>query len=459
MSLRFDYNNMMSANLGQNGLTDEELHRYILQGENALNLFVEKIGTGMTGWVDVEDENGEVVEDLQKFASQARKDFDYFVVFGIGGSALGAKTIFDTLAPINFNLLPKEKRNAPMVFVEDNIDAEKIESLFNLIDVKKTLFNIVTKSGKTTETLSQFMLAVDNLKSAGVQDLAKHFVFTTDSKDGYLAKIAGDMKVKTFIVPQNVGGRFSVLTPVGFLPAAMIGVDIKSMLLGAKTMKKRSLEIVENPALMKAVLEFAYYHKDKKVNVVMPYSSRLRSYAEWYAQLLAESIGKRFNNKKQFVNVGITPICSVGATDQHSLQQLFVEGPFDKIVTFVSVEKQKSHITIPNENFGIEDLDYLCGKDFESLLPIENESVKYALTKAKKVNNTIVLDELNAFTLGELFMFNMFEIAILGELFDVNAFNQPGVEDGKIATFSLLKKKGFENSVMLPNKDEKYIIP
>lgn len=450
-NLVFDYNNMMADVIGDNGITEDEIMQFSKLAKTAHEACESKKGNGMMGWADLPYNQTELVKEMSAFGKQVRNNFDYFVVLGIGGSALGASVIFDALCHYNHNLLPKDKRNAPMFFVEDNVDPDRMNALFDVIDIKKTMFNVVTKSGATTETLSQFVIVYDMLKRAlGEEDVNKHFVFTTDQKKGYLVEIAKQKNIKCYTVPEGVGGRFSVLSPVGLLPATVLGVDIEDLLMGARFMEDKCTKVDKNPALMKALLDYiAYKKRGMNIFVTMPYAQSLKSFSAWYAQLLGESLGKKLNNKNEVVNVGLTPVSALGVTDQHSQQQLYIEGPMDKVITFISVNYFKTDIISPSYNFGIQDLDYICNLNLAKLTRTENKATRYALSKNGRINNTIYIPQVNAYYLGQLFMLFMLEIAYLGEMLEVDAYNQPGVEDGKIATFAMLNKNGYEDRLDL----------
>ena len=461
--LKFDFNNMMADVIGDSGISEKELLKYN-DFMNDVHIKAENSkGQGMMGWTELPYNQNELVKEMMVYAKKIRENFDYFVVFGIGGSALGAQVIFDALCHYNHNILPKDKRNAPMFFVEDNVDPDRMNALLDVIDIKKTMFNIVTKSGATTETLSQFLIVYKLLKRAlGEEEANKHIVFTTDSNKGYLREIAKQKNIKCYDVPSNVGGRFSVLSPVGLLPACVLGIDIEDLLMGARVMSEKCTKSTNNPALMKALLEFiAYKKRNVNIFVTMPYAQSLKSFSAWYAQLLGESLGKKLSRDNEIVNEGPTPVSALGVTDQHSQQQLYIEGPLDKVVTFISVNNFKTDIITPSNNLNISDLDYICNLNLGKLITIENTATRYALSKNGRINNTISIPQVNAFYLGQLFMLCMYEILYLGEMLNVNAFDQPGVEDGKIATFAMLNKNGYEdrlNVVEMFTTNNKYII-
>lgn len=449
-TLIFDYNNMMADVIGDNGITTDELGGFFPLAKKVHAQMEKEKGKNMMEWTSLPYLQDDLVQEMMTYAKSIRRECEYFVVLGIGGSALGTSVIFDALCHMNHNMVSRDKRNGPMFFVEDNVDPDRFNALLDVIDIKKTMFNVVSKSGTTTEVMSQFLIVYELLKRAiGEEEANKHLVFTTDKKKGYLMQIAKQQGIKCYVIPDGVGGRFCVLSPVGLLPACVLGVDVKELLRGAKDMEERCKDFEKNPAIMKALLEYITYKKGMCMDVVMPYAQSLKSFSAWYAQLLAESLGKRYDTQGNIVNVGLTPVCALGVTDQHSQQQLYIEGPNDKVVTFISVNNYRSDVITPSNNLGLDDLDYICNMNLGKLMHTENTATKYALSKNGRLNNTIILPQVNAYYLGQLFTLCMYEIVYLGYMLNINAFDQPGVEDGKIATFAMLNKKGYEDRLEL----------
>lgn len=466
MKLKFDFNNMMTKYVGEKGISEEEISALAEKIEKAEKAMEEKRKIGKMDWRDLPYNQDDVVEDIISYAESVKGKFDAFVVLGIGGSALGPLAVQQAINHPYYNELPKEKRNGyPKLYVADNVDPEKLVCLFETIDVTKCLFNCISKSGSTSETMSQFMIIKEMLsEKLSKEEAAKHIVCTTDKVNGNLIKIAKEEGYKTFIIPSGVGGRFSELTPVGLLPAAMCGINIKELLKGAAYMDELSKEkdIYKNPAYMYAVLHYIGMKQGKNISVVMPYADSLKLISDWYAQLWAESLGKKKDNDGNIINAGQTPVKALGVTDQHSQVQLYTEGPYDKIVVFIGVEKFKRTITIPKIYGYIPSLGFLGGITQNKLIQTEQMSTEYALLKSGKTNLTITLPEVNEFTLGELLY--MFEVAtgFAGELLNIDAFNQPGVEEGKNATYAMFGRPGYEEKKKeldaRPAKDTKYII-
>lgn len=428
--LKFDFNNMMTEMTAGGGFTKAEL----MQAQSIRSEAYCALGNKPLGFRNLPKGQDDLLGDIIATAQDVRESVDNFVVLGIGGSALGPIAVHQALSTGNEKV---------KLFVEDNVDPVRLGRVFNSLDLKRTMFNVITKSGKTSETMAQLMYVAGALKEAGLP-LSSHVIATTDAKNGDLRRIADREGLKTFVIPADVGGRFSELTPVGLLPAAVCGIDVRAMLEGAAYMDGVCMREQDNPALMFALLHVLGMRKGLGVSVMMPYADSLKYIADWYAQLWAESLGKRYGRDGGEVYAGQTPVKSLGVTDQHSQIQLYTEGPFDKIVTFLEVEKFGSDLAIPAALGYIEDLQFLAGRTFGQLLAAERSATEYALCKAGRPNMTITLPEVSAYTVGALLYFFEMATAYAGEILDINAFDQPGVEEGKKATFALMGKAGFE---------------
>ena len=449
MQIKIDYNNMMADYIGEEqGFTPKMLAENKKLALQAFETVSNNRGTGMMGWTELPYNQKEIVDDIIATAKDVRKKCDNFVVLGIGGSALGPTAVFQALCHLRHNELPKSKRKAPKLYVEDNVDPERMAALLDVLDLDKTIFNVVTKSGATSETMAQYLIIMDILKKKYGENAKDHMIATTSANKGNLIKIAKQEGLKTFYIPDGVGGRFSELCPVGLLPAAVVGIDIKLMLAGAAHMDKicKSKDIRKNPALISALLEVIAMKKGKNISVMMPYADSLKYIADWYCQLWGESLGKAVDNEGNEVFVGQTPVKALGVTDQHSQVQLYREGPFDKVITLIAVENYRKTVEISQGCEDIPDVSFLCGHTMNELITAEREATEYALTTAHRLNYTITLPEVNAFTIGELlFLFEM-ETAYAGAMLNIDTFNQPGVEGGKNATYALFGKKGYEKT-------------
>ena len=297
MRVTVDYNYMMSKSLGNTGISDADLRAVKGKAEEAFAYVAENRGRDdlFMGWTELPYNQDAIVNDIIVTAKQIKKKFKNFVVLGIGGSALGPIMAFNALKHLHYNELPPKKRGGPKFYVEDNVDPVRMAALLDVIDPKETCFNVISKSGATSETMAQFLIVADLLEKAGVS-LPDNMIFTTDASRGNLMKIDDKFggKFKKYVLPDGVGGRFSELCPVGLLPAAVLGIDIKGMLAGAAYMDSLCSKpsIAKNPALACAVIQYISMQQGKNINVLMPYSDNLKLMADWYCQLWAESLGK-----------------------------------------------------------------------------------------------------------------------------------------------------------------------
>ncbi len=445
MGLKFDFNNMMEAFIGDEGIKESEIDALAFKAQDAYSFVEKHRGTGWLQWAELPYNQADVVKDILETAARVRAEFKNFVVLGIGGSALGPMAVFNALCHLRHNEIASEK-GLMKFYVEDNVDPERMASLLDVIDVKDTVFNVITKSGATSETMSQYLIIVDILKKKCGKNWAKHIIATTSESKGNLIKLAKEEGFKTFYIPDGVGGRFSELCPVGLLPAAALGIDIIGLLRGASVMDKRcnGSDPYRNPALMAALTQYIAINKGKNISVMMPYADSLKLIADWYCQLWGESLGKAKDLDGNVVHTGQTPVKSLGVTDQHSQVQLYTEGPYDKVITLIGVERFRRDVEIAKGAEEFKDVNFLCGHTMSELINTERVATEYALTRSKHMNRTILLDEINAETLGELLMFFQLETAYCGKLLNIDTFNQPGVEEGKNATYALFGREGYE---------------
>lgn len=465
LKLRLDVNNMMADYIGEKGFTEADLKAVMPKAEAAFDFVLKNRGKGMMGWTELPYNQDDIVEDILATAKNIQAKFDYFVVLGIGGSALGPIAIQQALNHMHYNELSKEKRNGcPKLYVEDNVDPERMVALFDVIDLKKTCFNVISKSGSTSETMTQYLILWDALKKELGDKANEHIIATTDAEKGNLIKLANKEGFKKYVIPDGVGGRFSEMCPVGLLAAAVCGIDIKSMLQGAKYMDElaASSDIYKNSPLMAASLQYLAMNKGYNISVMMPYADSLKYMADWYCQLWGESLGKKNDLNGNVVNVGQTPVKALGVTDQHSQVQLYTEGPFDKVITILGVDNYRATVKIADGCEDIPAVNFLCGHTMNELITAERNATEYALLKSGHLNHTIMLPEVNAFTIGELMYFYELETAYCGAMLNINTFDQPGVEEGKNATYALLGRPGYEEKKAelenRPEKTSKYII-
>lgn len=392
--------------------------------------------------------NDKYPAEVKKLAADLQNGCENFVVLGIGGSALGNIALQTALNPYMYNI-DSSQRTGPRLFVFDNVDPLQFASFLDWIEDKldKTVFNVISKSGRTAETAAQFMvirkMLLDRLGPQGLKD---HIIATTDSEQGTLRTISDASGFRTLEVPNGVGGRFSVLSPVGLLSAAVCGIDIESLLAGAWAMDERvsSTDFYKNPAAINAAANYHYYTQGKRISVMMPYSYALKDLADWYRQLWAESLGKSKDLAGDKVYVGPTPVKALGTTDQHSQVQLYREGPNDKLFTFLHVKEFGGDVIIGDAPDSAPELGYLAGAKMSKLLNSEKLATEYALLQDNRPCLTVSFDEIDAAAVGQFIYLFEVTTSLTGLLFNINAYDQPAVELGKEATFALMQRTGFE---------------
>lgn len=446
--LRLDYTGMMQNSYNLQGWTEDKLVSIQPSLTGAQLSLQSQREKGNLDFSKLLNEMKLLLPSLMDYANELARDFDNFVVLGIGGSALGPSAVHQALNPYYYNELSwNQSPKRPRLYVVDNIDPVRFTDLLKVIDPKTTIFNVITKSGATSETMAQFLIIRDILRQVCGTDYAKHIVVTTDKEKGNLVPMVKSEGYRSWVIPSGIGGRFSELTPVGLLPAAVCGIDVQGLIEGALMMDewvRESESIQANPAQLSAALSYLAWQEGKNISVFMPYADSLKTLSDWYAQLWAESLGKRVNRQGQDVFVGQTPVKALGVTDQHSQVQLYIEGPNDKVITFLTVEQFATDYTIPTDEGLPADIQFLGGHSLAELLHAEQKATEYALTLAGRQHRKIILPVLNAHTLGQLLLLLEWETAYMGELLDINAFDQPGVEEGKIGTYALMGRNGFE---------------
>lgn len=456
--LTIDYANGMSPRVGEHGLEPESLAPGSPAADQAAAVaqcLADHRGAGWERWrlLPFDPLAQQHLQSVRHAVEERQGRFDTLIVLGIGGSALGALAAHSALTSPTWNLLDDAHRPGPRLFVMDNVDPHTVAATLEFLSstpdrLDRTLFCVVSKSGETAETASQFLIVRRMLIDAlGSDQAADHIIAITDEAKGTMRSICDAEGYATLPVPEGVGGRFSVLSPVGLFPAAMCGVDIKAMLQGAAAMDERcaSADLSTNPAAMLAtILTRLAQEKNKPIHVLMPYADRLYLLADWYRQLWAESLGKRADATGRDVFAGYTPIKALGATDQHSQIQLYREGPNDKVVGFLEVQDAGAEVAIP-EGFGVEALDYLEGASLGGLLSAEKRATEFALVQSQRPNFTVRFPRIDAHHVGEFFQLWMMTTAYAGHFLSIDAYNQPAVETGKKATFGLMGRAGYES--------------
>ena len=460
--LTLDFANCLSERVAEHGLDPARLAPGSDLAAAATRLtesLATTRGTGWERWRDLPfgDFRKAHTEAIHELVKQRKPGCEVLVVLGIGGSALGNIALQSALNPGTWNLIPSDQRGGPQLFVLDNVDPTFVGPVLNhceRVGLDKCLFNVVSKSGETAETAAQFMIVRDMLKAKFGDKHADHVVACTDPAKGTMRTICDNEGYATLPVPEGVGGRFSVLSPVGLFSAAMCGIDIEALLDGAAEIDKpcSNPDLAANPAAMLATLlvELAA-RKGKHTHVLMPYANSLYLLADWFRQLWAESLGKRVNTKGDVVHAGYTPVKALGATDQHSQVQLYREGPNDKVFGLIEVDTFDRDLTVP-AGMGVDALQYLESKSLATLLNAEKRATEYALVESQRPNFTIHMPKVDAHHVGQFLNLWQITTAYAGLMLGIDAYDQPAVETGKQATFGLMGRAGYEEHLESVNR-------
>jgi len=424
----FDYRNLLEV---EGGLEERELEEI----RPRLREAVDELWGSSPGFMRL-PKTGEYAEISVRVAEEIRgSGVTDFIHVGIGGSALGPMALHKALNHPHYNQLPD--RRGPRLHFAENTDPNTLGAILDVVDPRSTWVNVVTKSGSTAETMANFLVIRSFLiGSVGNFGYQGRTVATTDPEEGFLKEIADREDLKVLPIPQGVGGRFSVLTPVGLLPAAVTGLDVEALLAGAaQCVDEVNERGAEHPAIIGAAMHYLMdTARGRNIRVMMTYADALERLAAWFVQLWAESLGKD--------GKGSTPHGAVGTTDQHSQVQLYMEGPQDKVVEIVEVENHPRDLTIPEAYEDLEGVGYLGGHTMAELLNVECDATRKALAEAGRPNSTIKLDAVNEENLGYVYQALEVQTAVAGSLYGVNAFNQPGVEAGKQITYSRMGRPG-----------------
>lgn len=414
--------------------------------ENKANAANQKLqdGTGkgndFLGWVTLPSSiSEELIKDIQATANSLRQACEVIVVAGIGGSYLGAKAVIDALSG-SFDWLQKERKNPVMVYAGNNISEDYLAELSEYLQDKQFGIINISKSGTTTETALAFRLLKTQLeKQIGKQEAQKRIVAITDASKGALRQLATQEGYKTFVIPDNVGGRFSVLTPVGLLPIAVAGIDIRELIKGAVDMEKlcgTETPFAENPAALYAAVRNELYVNGKKIEILVNYHPKLHFVSEWWKQLYGESEGKE--------NKGIFPAAVDFTTDLHSMGQWIQEGERSIFETVISIKEANKKLEVPSDKENLDGLNFLAGKRIDYVNKMAELGTQIAHIDGGVPNLHIELPVLNAYYIGQLLYFFEKACGISGYILDVNPFDQPGVEAYKKNMFALLEKPGYE---------------
>lgn len=447
--ITLDFSNMVMEHLGVRGVDSERLGGDLADRFRAAHESVEAIRrSGEMGFFELPYDS-DALAQAQELADQIEGRFENLVIIGMGGSALGARTLRDALLGSLWNERSNEERaGRPRMYILDNVDPGAVLDVVEYLDLRRTLFNVVSKSGSTAETMALYLVLEGLLiEELGKEKVGEHFVFTTDPENGALRSIAEAEGINSLPIPGNVGGRFSVLSPVGLFPAALAGMDAAALLGGAARADEycRTPVLGENAAgLMATLLHVAHSELGASIHVLMPYSERLRSFSFWFQQLWAESLGKAHDRSGNVVHTGPTPLPAVGVTDQHAQVQLFMEGPLDKVVIFVALTGTQRDMKIGGHRASVPSVAYLGDHTLGQLMDAERRATAEALRRNGRANMTFEIEYLDASTLGELFMLMSVATIYAGALYDVNPLDQQGVEMGKQLTYGLMGREGYD---------------
>jgi glucose-6-phosphate isomerase len=461
--LRLYWKNATAEAVGEkHGVTDRELKQIAPRIKELTRQMYDDRKAGKLKYRDLPYDD-EMIDSVHREVEHFRDHCDVLIVLGIGGSALGNIALQSALNPYTYNVMSDRTRNGPQVFVLDNVDPDQIKAMVDLITpkIKKT---VISKSGETAETASQFILFRDLLLQKLGKKYKDNILATTDPKGGTLREICNAEGYRTLEVPEGVGGRFTVMSAVGLFSAAMCGIDIDALLQGAADMDKRLKDgdLFKNPAAMIAAINFLLNEKGKNISVMMPYSMSLYYLADWFRQLWAESLGKQNGLKRKNIFAGQTPVKALGTTDQHSQVQLYREGPNDKIITFLEVERFSQKLTIPSSMKSVQTLDYLAGSNFQTLINSEKIGTEYALLESQRPTMTVMFPQITAQAVGQFLYLYEVAVSYMGGLFEINTYDQPAVQLGKDATYALMGKSGFGDLAKkiqpVAKRDSKYLL-
>ena len=367
--------------------------------------------------------------ELFHYFNKKRK-INHFFHIGIGGSSLGAEMLVTALG----------KNNTQFTYI-NNIDPDQITRDLSSLKIENSLFYFVSKSGSTAETMAALAIITEKLSKLGIKNhhLKDYFVFSTDPEKSQLKDFANDFGIKTLRIPTSVGGRFSVLTSVGLFPSLFAGINSEVLFTAAKELRKDLVNEKENVVVKSAQVIFKLMQKGIHQTVLMPYSSKLRNFSFWFVQLWAESLGKKKSQKNKNIFTGLTPIPSYGASDQHSQVQLFMEGPFDKLIIIIEVKKFNYDFSLKN-SYPYDSLKKLAPYSLSQLMSAELNGTLKALEHNKRPYLHIAIPILEEKTLASLILYFETLTCLMGEYLNIDPFNQPGVEGGKIFAFEYLQK-------------------
>ncbi len=443
----------VKLNLKHSGITEKEMMSY---ADKVAQIHEEihqksKDEKEFLGWLELPKKyDKREFEKIKKAAKKIQSDSEVLVVIGIGGSYLGARAVIEALNHTFYNYLPQEQRKTPQIlYVGNNLSANYINDLIELIGNRDLSINVISKSGTTTEPAIAFRIFRELLENKyGLKEAKKRIYVTTDKENGALKQIAKQEKYTTFVIPNNVGGRYSVLTAVGLLPIAVAGINIDKLLEGARFAQEKYLDknLKYNDCYKYAVARNILYKEEKNIEILVSYEPKFHYMIEWWKQLFGESEGKE--------EKGIYPTGAEFTTDLHSLGQYIQEGRRNLFETVIEIKESASNLSINQDEDNLDELNYLVGKDLDVINQKAMEGTIQAHVEGNVPNFIITMNKLDAYNLGHLIYFFELACSISGNLLGVNPFNQPGVEKYKTNMFQLLGKPGYEKVEKIEEKTQ-----
>ena len=432
----------LKLNLKNTGVDQKSIMKYKEKVEQIHQELHKRAGieTDFVGWIDLPTKyNKEEFERIKKAAKRIQEDSEVLIVIGIGGSYLGARAVIESLTSTFHNMLPEEKRKTPQIlFVGNNLSPNYINDLIELLGTKDFSVNVISKSGTTTEPAIAFRIFREILENRyGIDEARSRIYVTTDKERGALKTLANSEGYETFVIPDNIGGRYSVLTPVGLLPIAVAGIDIDKLMEGARTaqMQYEDPNLKYNACYQYAVVRNILYKLYKNTEILVNYEPKMHYFIEWWKQLYGESEGKN--------QIGIFPTGVDFTTDLHSMGQYIQDGRRNLFETVIKIEKSSSDIIMKEEEDNLDGLNYLAGKTLDYVNKKAMEGTIEAHVSGDVPNIVIELPNLTEETVGHLIYFFEKSCAMSGMILGVNPFNQPGVEEYKRNMFKLLEKPGY----------------
>ncbi|TFH23851.1 MAG: glucose-6-phosphate isomerase [Bacteroidia bacterium] len=423
-------------------ISPDEINKLAVEASKAQSTLYGGTGLGndFLGWIHLPSEiTDEQLDQIEEAAAALKGITDLLVVVGIGGSYLGARAVNDALTH-NFSHLKKDQTHPHMLFAGHNIGEDYMHELLELLEEYSDSVVVISKSGTTTEPALAFRILKEHLEQkVGKEESRERIIAVTDSSKGALRQLAVDEGYRSFVIPDNVGGRFSVFTPVGLIPLSICGVDIRQLVNGAREMSRicsPDIPFEKNPAALYAVTRNALYRSGKKIEILVNYQNKLHYVSEWWKQLYGESEGKE--------GLGIFPASVDNSSDLHSMGQYIQEGERMLFETVISVENSDHQVIVPGDAANLDELNYLAGKNIDHVNKMAELGTILAHLDGGVPNIRISLPRIDAFYLGQLLYFFENACGISGYMLGINPFNQPGVEAYKKNMFALLEKPGFE---------------